>query len=242
MLPKAIFKFVLVICCIAQCFATHIPEEEEKYLGPSIIQYDFNSEASKLKPGKMEQYLAQDLENNMQTMPEQEPSMPQHKASEEFATVPESSTNVLPKHYKIGVLCVVLVVAVSWAIWEHWHWKQLEEAYDEANLGDAWYEIEAYEQATEHYMKALDIFQKRLGDEHEDLAQLYRNLGSVLYDQGYFEEAMIYWEEAERIYEAVSDNTNPDVYAVYNNLLVAYKGLGDQKKVAFYKEKLQEQG
>jgi len=87
-----------------------------------------------------------------------------------------------------------------------------------------------YAKALEWYLKALDINEKILGNEHPDTATTYNNIASVYNDLGAYKEALEWYKKALDIDEKVLGKEHPYTATTYSNIAKVYHGQGDYKK------------
>lgn len=86
------------------------------------------------------------------------------------------------------------------------------------NVGSSSYALRKDEQAREHLIKALDIFEMLLPQNHPDVAQAY-NIVSMVYDRmGKHAMALDYRHEALRIFEQALPEDHPELARTYNNI------------------------
>ncbi|NBB86221.1 MAG: tetratricopeptide repeat protein [Bacteroidetes bacterium] len=93
--------------------------------------------------------------------------------------------------------------------------------------------------AVEAYREALDIRRSRLGEEHEDVAELYNNLALIRIKQGNHAEAEALLRRAIEMTRRLSDGLSEDSAAQLYNLayLVHYRGDFEEAE-AMYRESL----
>jgi tetratricopeptide (TPR) repeat protein len=79
-----------------------------------------------------------------------------------------------------------------------------------------------YEEALKHYLRALEIREKKLGSGHPTVATTLYNIGSVYRHQGKYEEALQYYLRALEIRENKLGSDHPDVAGTLNNIGSVY--------------------
>ena len=87
-----------------------------------------------------------------------------------------------------------------------------------------------YNEAKEHYEKAVIIRKKIFGEEHADVAASYNNLGIVYQDLGQYNEAKEYYEKALIIKKKIFGEEHAAVATSYNNLGLFLKILDSTMK------------
>ena len=90
-----------------------------------------------------------------------------------------------------------------------------------------------YDEALQHYRKALEIDLKRLGENDSNTAACYHNIGSVYESQGKYDEALQYYRKALDINLKIFGENHPRIATSYNGIGLVYKNL------AKYDEELQ---
>ena len=98
------------------------------------------------------------------------------------------------------------------------------------NLGDA-------EAAIEQFAKALQIYQRIVGEQHEFVAASYNNRGAARRNLGDAAQAIEYYKKALEILLSVYGEKHPNFAISYCNLGLAWKELGDATQAIEYLEK-----
>ena len=94
-------------------------------------------------------------------------------------------------------------------------------------LGYAYMLTGKYDSAIEKLEKALEIMLKILGEEHPDVATIYRNLGKAYYSMGDYDKAIDHYKKALKTQLKVLGEEHPDTAATYHDLGSAYYSKGD---------------
>jgi tetratricopeptide (TPR) repeat protein len=89
-----------------------------------------------------------------------------------------------------------------------------------------------FEQAAEHYQRAIELRRQAFGDDHPSIAITLNNLANARLRQGKFEEAREYHERAVSLLENALGPTHPGVGHVLGNLGSTYLGKGDYANAA----------
>ena len=88
----------------------------------------------------------------------------------------------------------------------------------------------AYSQALPWYEKCLSICQKRLGEEHTDVATSLNNLAALYKNQGRYEEAEPLYLRAIEIAKKTLGEEHPSIATRLNNLALLYSDQGRYEK------------
>jgi tetratricopeptide (TPR) repeat protein len=116
--------------------------------------------------------------------------------------------------------------------------QDVHKGYSHGYLGRAFLIKAQYDQAIEHFQKALPIMLEKLAPEHGDVANAYNNLGIAYDRRGSYAEAIAYYEKALAIYLKLGPES-ANVSAIYNNIGMAFDNKGEtQKAIDYYKESL----
>lgn len=92
--------------------------------------------------------------------------------------------------------------------------------------GVFWRDLGEYRIALAYDLKAVEIREKALPEDHHDLAISYNNLGSTYGAMGDHSNARIYKEKALEIRQKILPENHPDLAVSYNNIGVTYDALG----------------
>lgn len=84
-----------------------------------------------------------------------------------------------------------------------------------------------YEDAKEHFDRALQLAQKYFGENHPHTAEAYNALGTYWYNCGKYTEAADAFEQAVTIRKNIIGKEHPDTVKYYINLARAQIGLGE---------------
>ncbi|MDR3292862.1 MAG: tetratricopeptide repeat protein [Clostridiales bacterium] len=112
---------------------------------------------------------------------------------------------------------------------------RIANAYHELGYGKN--EFAEYDAALDYYGKALEIFEKVLGEENPSTATSYNNIGVLYYEKGDYDGAIEYHEKALKIYEKVLGKEHPYTVTSYDNIGGVYDEKGDCDKALEYYEK-----
>ncbi len=91
-----------------------------------------------------------------------------------------------------------------------------------------------YKVAEQIYLRQIAMSEKIYGQESEDIATSYNNIGSVYWVQSDFKKALEYYFKAMKIREQVLGKEHPDTATPYNNIGSVYHNQGDFKKALEY--------
>ena len=80
-----------------------------------------------------------------------------------------------------------------------------------------------YEEALEHYGRALAMRRKVLGEEHPDVASSLNNLAGVYISQGRYDEALEHYGRALAMRRKALGEEHPEVATTLNNMAVVYR-------------------
>ena len=101
-------------------------------------------------------------------------------------------------------------------------WSSPFFAPDEAttlhNMGVEYDHQGKYEEALKHYLRALEIKEKKLGVDHPDVATTLNNIGLVYDKQGKYAEALPYYEKALEIDENKLGEDHPSTITTRKNV------------------------
>ncbi|MGR3309145.1 MAG: tetratricopeptide repeat protein, partial [Candidatus Brocadiales bacterium] len=103
-------------------------------------------------------------------------------------------------------------------------------------LGKAYYTLGKYQEAIEHYEKALSINRDVHGEKHPEVATNLNNLGAAWQALGKYEMAIGYYEQALFIDKEIYGERHPNVATDLNNLGAAWDSLGKYDKAIEYYE------
>ena len=106
--------------------------------------------------------------------------------------------------------------------------KELATAYN--NLGGTHGDLGDHHKALEHGLKALEIWEKALPEDHPHLATSYNNVGGTYDDLGDHHKALEYGLKALKIQEKALPEDHPDIALSYDNVGGTYSLLGDHHK------------
>ena len=96
-----------------------------------------------------------------------------------------------------------------------------------------------YKKAKEYITRSLDIARKENGEESNQVAASYNNIGRVYDSQGDYAKAMEYYNKSLLIYGKVFGPDHPNVAALYNNIGGIYDSQGDYvKSLEYYNKSL----
>ena len=79
--------------------------------------------------------------------------------------------------------------------------------------------------------------QETYGSQHPDISASYKNLSTVLRDQGELKEAKKYLERALNIRQQTLGSQHPSVATCYNNLANVLSDQGDLKQAKEYEQR-----
>ena len=91
-----------------------------------------------------------------------------------------------------------------------------------------------YKEAEQIYLRQIAMSEKIYGQESEDIATSYNNIGTIYHNQGDFKKALDYYFKALKIREQVLGKEHPDTATTYNNIGLAYKAQGNFQKALDY--------
>ena len=114
--------------------------------------------------------------------------------------------------------------------------SSLGQAWSHCYLGRALYGVCRYDEATEHYQKALEIPGVK-GDERRRLeGRVYNNLGEAYQVRGNYDKAHSYYQKALKISQAVGNKI--EMAVSYNNLgVICHNRLGKLDEALVYHQK-----
>lgn len=87
-----------------------------------------------------------------------------------------------------------------------------------------------FDKAEKLYKKVLNIFKKRLGENHPDTADIYNNLGYINKEKGEYKKAEELYERSLRIWKSIFGREHPKTAIGYNNLGSVYERQGKYDK------------
>ena len=105
------------------------------------------------------------------------------------------------------------------------------------HLGNVYNSLGKYNEAKEYHEKALIIYKKIFGEEHDNVAKIYNNLGNDYMLLGQYNEAKEYHEKALIIYKKIFGEEHANVATSYNNLGSDCQKLGLYNEAKEYNEK-----
>jgi len=94
-----------------------------------------------------------------------------------------------------------------------------------------------YKEALACYEKTLEVYQKTLPEDHQDLATSYNNIGQVYNSIGDYARALDYYQKSLEIYQKILDPKHPSLAISYNNIGLVYKFMGDYSRALESHEK-----
>ena len=100
--------------------------------------------------------------------------------------------------------------------------------------GRAYCNLGAYEKGLEIQLRAVEICQKNLPDNHPDLANAYDNIGvtyGILMDE---QKALWFYEQAFKIRKNILPANHPDLAVSYQNMSNAFLAQGNYKKALHF--------
>ncbi|MFR1235435.1 MAG: tetratricopeptide repeat protein, partial [Barnesiella sp.] len=97
--------------------------------------------------------------------------------------------------------------------------------------------IADYKKAKEYITRSLDIARKENGEESNQVATSYNNIGLVYSSLGDYVKSLEYYHKSLVILEKVFGPDHPDVATSYNNIGLVYSSLGDYVKSLEYYHK-----
>jgi len=108
----------------------------------------------------------------------------------------------------------------------------------ENNLGTVSHEMGKLEEAKNHYQRAYSIY-------HEngyviDECQALNNIGLILYDNQLYDSSLVYFQEVLGIIDSIKADSEESQYvlsAVYNNMALSYRDLGETNLALSYLRK-----
>ena len=122
--------------------------------------------------------------------------------------------------------------------------KKLASIYN--NVGTVYQNVEDYRLAQYFFKKSLDITKKHIGENSQEAAESYNNLGNVMLKTGKKREAISNYLKASQIYNSIPDvnqvligNTNNNIATVYqqenqlDSALMYYQQSADLYKKVF---------
>jgi len=86
----------------------------------------------------------------------------------------------------------------------------------------------------EYLFKALQIEKEILGENHNDVARSYNNIGTVYDDKGEHDKALEYHFKSLQIQKEIFGEKHPDVASSYNNIGIVYYEKGEYDKALEY--------
>ncbi len=86
-----------------------------------------------------------------------------------------------------------------------------------------------YQKVEPLYLKALNIREKILGEEHHDTATIYNNLAGLYWSMGEYQKAELLYLKALNIGEKILGK-DPHTATSYNNLAELYRSMGEYEK------------
>jgi serine/threonine-protein kinase len=105
------------------------------------------------------------------------------------------------------------------------------------NLGVVHAARGSYDQAVEHYERALEVRQQVLGPNHPNVAPTVSQLGNVQFSRGRYGEAIARWQQAVEIVQQALGADHPQASAALANIGVAYQVIGDYPKALEYQHR-----
>lgn len=94
-----------------------------------------------------------------------------------------------------------------------------------------------YYDAEAVYLRQIPLAEDLYGQEHENTATSYNNIGQVYYFQGDYPKALEYYGKALAIYEEVLGKDHPATATTYNNIGTVYYNQGNYPKALEYYKK-----
>lgn len=94
-----------------------------------------------------------------------------------------------------------------------------------------------YDKCLKLRIELLDIIISVMGENHEEAAKIYNNLGSVYDSYGDYEKALEHYKKSLKIRLALFGESHPDVSASYNNIGHTYDSCGEYNIALKYHEK-----
>ncbi|CAF3339059.1 unnamed protein product [Rotaria socialis] len=108
--------------------------------------------------------------------------------------------------------------------------------YSHNSLGEALRQCGDFDEALIHHQKALDLWRQQYqGDDHENVAMCFHNIGTVFAERDEIREALKYFLQALQIMNRCLPDIHPSIARTLKNIGVAsgILGLNDQALVAF---------
>ena len=118
------------------------------------------------------------------------------------------------------------------------NYKELGELYSE--IGSIYHKTGSFNKGYEYYNLALLVFLKHYDEMDIELAPLYTNIATVLWNcssNGHDEDPLDYLEKSLSIRLKTYGEIHPEVANSYHNFGVHYSGIGDYKTALFYYNK-----
>ena len=94
-----------------------------------------------------------------------------------------------------------------------------------------------YYKALEWHQKEKDVYEKVLGNEHQDTATTYNNMAVIFSKQGDYEKALEWHQKALAIRKKVLGNEHQYTATTYDNMAVDFSEQGDYEKALTYNQK-----
>jgi len=98
------------------------------------------------------------------------------------------------------------------------------------NLASFYEMVGEYRKAKPLYIKALNISEKILGEEHPDTAIIYNNLAELYRSIGEYQKAEPLYLKVVKIFEKILGEEHPATATIYNNLAELYRSMGEYQK------------
>ncbi|MFK5975819.1 MAG: tetratricopeptide repeat protein [Sulfurovum sp.] len=108
--------------------------------------------------------------------------------------------------------------------------QKIEDALMLNDYARIYYLCGEYDNALPLFLKALEIIERLLGEEHPDTARVYNNLASLYYSMGEYKKAEPLYLKSLEIKERLLGEEHPDTASSYNNLAGLYNSMGEYKK------------
>ncbi len=103
-----------------------------------------------------------------------------------------------------------------------------------ANIGICLYNISQYEKASAYFIRLLAFEEKRLGENHLDLAGTLNNIGNTFYTQGNYDEASAYFIRLLAIEEKHLGENHLDLAVTLNNIGNTLSAQGNYDEASAY--------
>ena len=116
----------------------------------------------------------------------------------------------------------------------------LEKAHLNYQRGQIAYNQGKNDQANAFYQRTLEVYQQKLGANHQNVATIYNNMGLVCDSMEDYPQARSHYEKALQIYQKVLPADHPIIATCLSNIASAYDNMKEyQQALAFYERAYQ---